>query len=57
VILGEIDMDLDGTNVHLKVGDVLVQRGTIHNWVNKGHGALCHRLRVGRGCSMPSGNH
>jgi hypothetical protein len=21
--------------VHLKAGDVLVQRGTIHNWVNK----------------------
>src|SRR5713101_6815089 len=36
VISGEIDMELDGTSVHLKVGDVLVQRGTIHNWVNKG---------------------
>lgn len=33
---GEIDMDLDGTAVHLKAGDVLVQRGTIHNWINKG---------------------
>jgi len=22
--------------VHLKAGDVLVQRGTIHNWVNRG---------------------
>ena len=33
---GEIDMDLDGTTVHLKAGDVLVQRGTIHNWINKG---------------------
>jgi hypothetical protein len=32
----EIDMELDGTSVHLKAGDVLVQRGTIHNWVNKG---------------------
>ena len=29
-------MELDGTPVHLKAGDVLVQRGTIHNWVNKG---------------------
>jgi quercetin dioxygenase-like cupin family protein len=29
-------MELDGTSVHLKAGDVLVQRGTIHNWVNKG---------------------
>jgi quercetin dioxygenase-like cupin family protein len=36
VIAGEIDMELDGTSVHLKAGDVLVQRGTIHNWVNKG---------------------
>ena len=36
VISGEIDMELDDTSVHLKAGDVLVQRGTIHNWVNKG---------------------
>jgi len=36
VISGEIDMELDGTSVHLKAGDVLVQRGTTHNWVNKG---------------------
>jgi quercetin dioxygenase-like cupin family protein len=36
VISGEIDMDLDGTEVHLKQGDVLVQRGTIHNWINRG---------------------
>jgi mannose-6-phosphate isomerase-like protein (cupin superfamily) len=36
VLSGEIDMDLDGTEVHLKPGDVLVQRGTIHNWINRG---------------------
>ena len=36
VLSGEIDMDMDGGTVHLKAGDVLVQRGTIHNWVNKG---------------------
>ena len=36
VMSGEIDMELDGTVVHLKAGDVLVQRGTIHNWVNRG---------------------
>jgi hypothetical protein len=23
--------------VHLKTGDVLVQRGTIHNWMNNGN--------------------
>jgi len=36
VMSGEIDMEMDNTVVHLKAGDVLVQRGTIHNWVNKG---------------------
>ena len=36
VMSGEIDMDLDGTVVTLRQGDVLVQRGTIHNWINKG---------------------
>ena len=36
VMSGEIDMEMDDTVVHLKAGDVLVQRGTIHNWVNKG---------------------
>ncbi len=36
VISGEIDMELDEGTVHLKSGDVLVQRGTIHNWVNRG---------------------
>jgi len=36
VLLGEIDMELDDSTVHLKAGDVMVQRGTIHNWVNNG---------------------
>ena len=36
VISGEIDMEIDGNSVHLKAGDVMVQRGTIHNWVNRG---------------------
>jgi quercetin dioxygenase-like cupin family protein len=36
VISGTIDMELDdGAVVTLKAGDVLVQRGTIHNWVNR----------------------
>jgi len=38
VMSGEIDMEMDDTVVHLKAGDVLVQRGTIHNWVNQGTG-------------------
>ena len=36
VMSGEIDMELDIGSVHLKAGDVMVQRGTIHNWVNNG---------------------
>ena len=36
VMSGEIDMEMDDTVVHLKAGDVLVQRGTIHNWINRG---------------------
>jgi hypothetical protein len=32
-----MDLELDdGLMVRLKAGDVLVQRGTIHNWVNRG---------------------
>jgi quercetin dioxygenase-like cupin family protein len=36
VISGEIDMNIDDETVHLKAGDLMVQRGTIHNWVNNG---------------------
>ncbi len=36
VISGTIDMELDGDTVTLNAGDVLVQRGTVHNWVNRG---------------------
>ncbi len=36
VISGEIDMLLDDSEVHLKAGDVLVQRATNHAWVNRG---------------------
>src|ERR1700722_8206171 len=37
VIAGEIDMDLDEETVPLKAGDVMVQRGTNHAWVNRGN--------------------
>lgn len=36
VIEGEIDMLLDDCEVHLSAGDVLVQQGTNHAWVNRG---------------------
>jgi quercetin dioxygenase-like cupin family protein len=35
VISGKIDMELDDDTVTLQAGDVLVQRGTVHNWVNR----------------------
>ena len=36
VLAGEIDMELEAETVRLRAGDVLVQRGTVHNWVNRG---------------------
>jgi mannose-6-phosphate isomerase-like protein (cupin superfamily) len=36
VLTGEIDMQLDDSQVHLKAGDVLVQQGTNHAWINNG---------------------
>ena len=36
VISGEIDMLVDADEVHLKAGDVVVQRGTNHAWANRG---------------------
>ncbi|MGE0056734.1 MAG: cupin domain-containing protein [Dehalococcoidia bacterium] len=37
IMSGEVDMELEeGEFIHLKAGDVLVQRGTIHNWLNRG---------------------
>jgi mannose-6-phosphate isomerase-like protein (cupin superfamily) len=36
VMSGEITMLLDDSEVHLKAGDTLIQRGTIHAWVNRG---------------------
>lgn len=36
VLSGEIDMLLDDSEVHLKTGDVIIQQGTNHAWVNRG---------------------
>lgn len=36
ILEGEIDMLLDDTEVHVKAGDVMVQQGTSHAWVNRG---------------------
>ena len=38
VLAGEIDLELEeGRIVSLNVGDVVVQRGTIHAWINRGN--------------------
>jgi quercetin dioxygenase-like cupin family protein len=37
VLGGSITMQLDdGVEVTLRAGDTLVQRGTVHNWINRG---------------------
>jgi mannose-6-phosphate isomerase-like protein (cupin superfamily) len=36
VLSGEIDLELDEGTVHLRPGDVVVQRGTRHAWYNRG---------------------
>ena len=37
LLKGECDLELDdGKTVHLKQGDIVVQRGTMHAWVNTG---------------------
>jgi mannose-6-phosphate isomerase-like protein (cupin superfamily) len=40
VLDGEIDMLMDETEVHLTAGDVLIQQGTNHAWVNNS-GKVC----------------
>jgi hypothetical protein len=41
VMAGEIDMLVDdGKEIHLKAGDVLVQQGTNHAWINRS-GSTC----------------
>ena len=37
ILFGEIDMLLDDSEIHLKAGDVVIQRGTNHAWVNRGN--------------------
>ncbi len=36
VLSGEIEMEMEGSSVKLKAGDVMVQRGTVHGWYNRG---------------------
>jgi mannose-6-phosphate isomerase-like protein (cupin superfamily) len=36
ILSGETDMLVDEDEVHLRAGDVVVQRGTYHAWANRG---------------------
>jgi mannose-6-phosphate isomerase-like protein (cupin superfamily) len=36
ILSGGIDMLLDDSEVHLNAGDVVIQRGTNHAWINRG---------------------
>jgi quercetin dioxygenase-like cupin family protein len=36
MLSGAIDMDMDDSTVTLRPGDIMVQRGTNHAWVNRG---------------------
>ena len=45
VIEGELTLVLDDAEVHLKVGSVVIQRGTNHAWANRS-GKPCRMLFV-----------
>jgi len=45
VLEGEIDLLLDDRDVHLGAGDVVVQQGTNHAWINRGT-ATCRLAMV-----------
>jgi mannose-6-phosphate isomerase-like protein (cupin superfamily) len=36
ILSGEIDLLVDDAEVHLQAGDVVIQQGTNHAWVNRG---------------------
>ncbi len=46
ILAGELEMELDGGEwVHLKTGDIVIQRGTNHAWENKSNG-VCRLASV-----------
>jgi quercetin dioxygenase-like cupin family protein len=36
LISGELEMEMDDSSVTMRAGDVMVQRGTNHSWINHG---------------------
>jgi mannose-6-phosphate isomerase-like protein (cupin superfamily) len=53
VLEGEIHLLLDDGEVHLKAGDVVVQQGTNHAWINRGS-ATCRLAMVFIDAEEPS---
>jgi mannose-6-phosphate isomerase-like protein (cupin superfamily) len=53
VLEGEIDLLLDDGDVRLKAGDVVVQQGTNHAWINRGN-ATCRLAMVFIDAEEPS---
>jgi mannose-6-phosphate isomerase-like protein (cupin superfamily) len=53
VLEGEIHLLLDDGEVHLKAGDVVVQQGTNHAWINRGS-ATCRLAMVFMDAEEPS---
>ncbi len=52
VMSGEIDMQLDDSTIHVKAGDVIVQQGTNHAWINRS-GTTCRVAFVLIGAQDP----
>lgn len=52
VLSGQIDMQLDDATLHFKAGDVLVQQGTNHAWINRS-GAPCRIAFILIGAADP----
>lgn len=62
ILSGEVDMELDeGQRVSLNAGDVVIQRGTNHSWINRGSGwarilfVLIDAKPLGIGHPIPAG--
>ncbi|HXP92905.1 MAG TPA: cupin domain-containing protein [Candidatus Binatia bacterium] len=52
VMSGEIDMQLDDSTIHVKAGDVVIQQGTNHAWINRS-GTTCRVAFVLIGAQDP----
>lgn len=54
---GEIDMEMDdGLTLHMKAGDVMVQQGTNHSWINRGEVTCRIAFALMDGKTAPDGS-